>query len=205
MDYFRKNDKMIAISRYYSMGVGNGIGLSITTSGPLPEKPARLPANPPVTITSDWATYSSPDVGLELQYPPNWRMRDDSVPYERTHRRTKYLNFGAKDYTGNFRITMEPVDPSHPGPVVHDNDDPEPKCFPSSYQISGLPGRACVLQYEVVGDETCTRYLETVEVQTSKYHLSFDPPIGASFPGDSNQYKLTDLYEKILSTIKLEQ
>ncbi len=39
IEYFTKGSKMALVSRYYSMGVGNGIGVGITISDPLPQSP----------------------------------------------------------------------------------------------------------------------------------------------------------------------
>ena len=135
VDYFKKKDKMIALSRVYSMGAGNGLSLSITTSSPLPENPTETPLNPSVTITSDWPTYRSPDDGFQVRYPPDWWVRDDSVP----NRRTKYLTFGAKDYLGNFSISIEPKEFVNGQVVNKASEDPEQICGPSSYRISGSP------------------------------------------------------------------
>ncbi len=199
IDYFKKKDKMIAMSRYYSMGVGNGIGLSITTSAPLSENPPKLPPNPAVTVTSDWMTYSSPDVRLQVRYPPGWWMRDASVP----NSGTKYLTFAAKDYTGSFRISMQSKEMWSRQSVIKNDEEADQKCLPSPYRISGFPSQGCLHESENVGDGTCNRYLESVDIETGRYHLSFEPDISGSVVEDSNQYKFTDLYEKILSTIKM--
>jgi hypothetical protein len=42
-------------------------------------------------------------------------------------------------------------------------------------------------------------------ISTGKYDLTFEPSSQASYPDDSGHYKLTDLYEKILSTIEIKQ
>lgn len=201
MDYFTKKDKMLAISRYYSMGAGNSIGLLITISDPLPQKPKPMPANPPVTITADWISYSSPDVGLEVRYPPGWRMTDISVP----NSHTKYLGFSAKGYPGDFTITMELEEMFNHQPIFNNDEEAERTCLPSLYHFAGLPSRGCLRESEVVGEGTCSRYLESVEVETGGRHWSFGPSRWGSFADDSGQYKLTDLYEKILGTIKLRQ
>lgn len=201
IDYFSKNGKIVAVSRYYSMGVGNGISFGITTSGPLPQKASPPPSNPAGTVASAWQTYSSPDVGLELQYPPDWRVRDMSVPGSGT----KYLMFNADDYKpGDFRITMQPAERINHHAINPNGDDPGPKCAPSHYRISGLSARQCLLEYESVGDGTCTRYIQSIEVKTERYGLSFEPSGVGSFDDGSNGYRLTDFYEKVMSTIKIK-
>jgi hypothetical protein len=199
VDYFRKNDKMAAVTRYYSMGAGNSIGFGITISGPLPQDPLKPPPNPAVVVTSDWNTYSSPDVGLQLRYPPGWGVRADGTPGSGT----KYLSFGAKDYTGNFRISMQPEEKVNHEPININNEDPAPKCIRSSYRVSGFPAQECLFEGENVGDGTCNRYVEFVDVETGGYRLLFEPVVWGSVPDDSGGYRLTDLYEKILDTIEL--
>ena len=197
VDYFTKGNKLVSVSRYYSMGVGNGIGVGITISDPLPQSPPKAPPNPAVTVTNDWITYSNPDVGLQVQYPPRWHMRDDSpgdnIPY-------KSLRFGADDYTANFTITMK----EHGLGWPYDDRDAA-KCFSSRYRISGLPAIACVVEGESVADGICTRYLRSVDVDAGKYRVRFEPSGVGSFGDDSGQYTLTDLYEKIMSTIELKK
>jgi uncharacterized protein len=197
IDYFKKKDRMIAISRYHSMGAGNGLSLSITTSGPLAANPPEMPPNPAVTITSDWLTYSSPDEGFRVRYPPDWWMRDDSVP----NFRAKYFTFGAKDYLGNFSISIEAKEFVNGQVVNKASEDPEQICGPSAYRISGFISRGCVSAWEVVESGTCRRSLASLNAETPSYYIGFRP--ATSIVDDSNQYKLTDLYEKILSTIEL--
>ena len=197
IDYFKKKDKMIALNSYASMGAGNSVSLSITTSGPLAENPPEMPPNPAVTITSDWLTYSSPDEGFQVRYPPDWWVRDDSVP----NRRAKYFTFGAKDYSGNFTISIRPKEFLSGQVVNKGREDPSQLCGPSPYRISGFTSRGCVSVGENVGTGTCSRRLVSLAAETPSYYLGFGP--GWSIVDDSNQYKLTDLYEKILSTIEL--
>jgi hypothetical protein len=84
------------------------------------------------------------------------------------------------------------------------SDDPGPKCTPSRYRISGLPAQQCLLEFESAGDGTCTRYIQSVEVETDRYSLSFEPSGAGSFDDGSNGYRLTNLYEKVMSTIKIK-
>jgi uncharacterized protein YecT (DUF1311 family) len=199
IDYFEKNDKMIAISRAYSMGVGNGIGLSIATSSRLSENPSKTPPNSAVAITPDWAIYSSPDVGLQLRYPPDWWVRDDNLP----NGGTKFLTFGAKDSTGNFTISIQPEETLNRQPTS-DGAEEDQKCSASPYRVSGFPSRVCLYEGENVVEGTCTRYLQSIDIKTGRYYLRFEPISSGSFVDDSNQYKLTDLYQKILSTIEIK-
>jgi uncharacterized protein YecT (DUF1311 family) len=200
IDYFTKNGQLVAVSRYYSMGVGNGIGFGITISGPLPHKALPVPANPSVTTSSDWNTYKSPDVGLELQYPPHWRVTDKSVPGNGT----KYISFNADDYKpGGFRITMQPIARNRPA-INPNNDEPGPKCTLSRYKISGLPAQQCLLEYESVGDGTCARYIQSIAVETERYSLSFEPSSTGSSDEGSGGYLLTDFYRRVMSTIKIK-
>ena len=200
IDYFTKNGQLVAVSRYYSMGVGNGIGFGITISGPLPHKALPVPANPSVTTSSDWNTYKSPDVGLELQYPPHWRVTDKSVPGNGT----KYISFNADDYKpGAFRITMQPIARNRPA-INPNNDEPGPKCTLSRYKISGLPAQQCLLEYESVGDGTCARYIQSIAVETERYSLSFEPSSTGSSDEGSDGYLLTDFYRRVMSTIKIK-
>jgi uncharacterized protein YecT (DUF1311 family) len=201
IDYFAKKDKMISVFRNYSMGAGNAVGLSITISDPLPEVPPQLPPSPDVRIASDWLTYSAPDVGLTLRYPPNWRMRDDSPTTNGAQ--YKYLSFSGADYSGDFRVSVEPEEKVTDEPLNINQEDPPPKCAPSHYRISGHIAEACVAETEVVGSGTCDRHVESLDAQTGKYRLIFAPVAWGSFADDSGQYKLTDLYEKILSTIEI--
>jgi uncharacterized protein YecT (DUF1311 family) len=201
IDYFSKNDKMVIVSRYYSMGVGNSISFGITISGPLPQKASPPPSNPPVGAISAWDTYSSSDVGLELRYPSKWHVRDASV----LGNGTKYLMFNADDFKpGEFRITMQPAERINRHLIDPNSDDPATKCTPSQYRISGLPAQQCLLEYESVGDGICTRYIQSVEVRTDRYGLSFEPSGAGSFDDASNGYRLTDFYEKVMSTIKIK-
>jgi len=118
---------------------------------------------------------------------------------------TKYLMFDADDYKpGDFRITMQPTERINHHAINPNSDDPAPKCTPSQYRISGLPAQQCLLEYESVGDGTCTRYIQSVEVKTDRYGLSFEPSGAGSFDDGSNGYRLTDFYEKVMSTIKIK-
>lgn len=198
IEYFKKGNKMLAISTYSSMGTGNSIGLSITTSDPLPEVRAKELSHSEVAITSDWIAYSSPDVGLEVRYPSGWWMRDDSVP----NTGTKYLTFHAKDGADSFVIAMQPKEMWHQQDISKDPDTGQ-ECLPSTYRISGFPVRGCRYEGENVAGGTCTRYLSALDAETGKYHLRFQPAVWGSYV-DSNRYKLTDLYGKILSTITLK-
>lgn len=104
MDYFVKNDKMVELFRYFSMGAGNSISFGITISPPLPENPPKPPPNPAVTVTRDWSTYSSSDEGLQFRYPPGWRIKGESAAGSGT----KEVMIGAWDYTGNLTISVQP-------------------------------------------------------------------------------------------------
>jgi uncharacterized protein YecT (DUF1311 family) len=200
IDYFKKKDKMIAVNNYASMATGDSITLSITTSGPLSEGPPKMPSNPAVTITSDWLTYSSADMGFRVRYPPGWWVRDDKAP----NRRAKYLTFGAKDYLRNFTISIQPEEFLNGQAVNQARDEPGQLCGPSRYRISGFSSRACLSEGENVGTGTCTWYLYSLDIETGIYYLSFRPDISGSLVQDSNRYKLTDLYQKILSTIEMK-
>jgi uncharacterized protein YecT (DUF1311 family) len=200
VDYFKKGSKFIAIRRSYSMGVGNGIGLAITVSGPLSDPPGKMPPNPTVTITSEWQTYSSPDVGLQVRYPPGWWIRDDSSDAV-FNRGTKYLTFVAKDFSGSFRISMVPKERWNRS--VSQPENARRQCFPYSQGIAGFPSQACMQEGEAVWDDVCHRSLDSVEIDTGEYHLSFQPTGWGSFPDAAGQYKFTDLYEKIISTIRV--
>jgi uncharacterized protein YecT (DUF1311 family) len=198
IDYFRKKDKMIAVSRTHSMGAGNYIAVSITTSGPLPESlPKRMP-DPSVPAIADWLTYSNPDSGFELRYPPQWGIRN------RSEAGTTSVGFGAKDYSGGFGILITPKESWTPEPVPN-GEEPTLHCVPSQYQLSGLPAKGCVREYESVGEGICTRYVESLEVETSKYHLTFTPESWGSVVDSLDHYKLTGLYEQILGTIKITE
>ena len=197
IDHFWKKDKMIAVSRYYSMGAGNSMGVSITASGPLPETPPKNQPDATVAKIADWLTYSNPDFSFEVRYPPEWRARD------RTAADPTSFGFGAKDYSGGFGISIMPRELWHPEPVPY-GEEPTLHCVPSQYQISGFPAEACLREYESVGDGICTRYVESLDVESGKYHWSFRPESWGSVVDSSDHFKLTDLYEKILSTIKIK-
>jgi uncharacterized protein len=197
VDYFTKGNRIVSVSRNYSTGVGNGIGMGITISDPLPQNPPKAPPNPAVTLSDDWITYSSPDVGLQLRFPPSWHVRDDK-PDSGT--RFKELIFGADDFSGNFTITVAQKGIGWP----YENND-STGCFPSHYAISGRPARECMVEGENVFDSTCTRYLRSLDVEVGKYHLTFEPVQGGSLPDDAGRYKLTNLYERIMSTIEMKQ
>lgn len=203
VDRFNKKEKMLSVGRSYSMGVGNGINLAITTSAPLPEIAPQPVPNPTVTITDDWDSFSSEEVGLKIRFPPDWHVYDRSPPNAGTQ--YKYLIFGADDYKpGDFRVTVEPVrqvlvDPNYVPPPD------APKCSSSRYRISGFAAKECLFEDELYTQGTCTRYLQSIMISTGKYDLTFEPSSQASYPDDSGHYKLTDLYEKILSTIEIKQ
>ncbi len=202
MNYFVKGGKMVGVSRYYSMGAGNSIGFGITISGPLPQSPPEPLPRLAVAVDSDWITYSSPDVGLLLRYPPDWDVRDESA----SGAYAKNLLFAADDFKpGDFRITMEPEERVRRRPVDTQSGEPAPRCALSRYRISGFPAQTCLFEGEIVGDGKCNRYIQFVEVDTGKYDLRFEPAGWGSFVDDSNGYRLTDLYEKILSTIEIKQ
>jgi uncharacterized protein YecT (DUF1311 family) len=200
IEYFRKGKKIVTVSRSYSMGAGNGIGLAITVSDPLPQNPRKVPSNPAVVVSDDWNTYGSPDVGLKLRYPPKWGMRDDSPKNGGTS--YKYLLFGAEHYKpGEFRVTVGPDQTANLGET---GDAEGAKCFPSGYRISGLSAQECVFEDEVVSEGVCERHIHSFVIQTGKYDLTFEPSGGGSFADDSGHYTLLDLYEKIMSTIEIE-
>lgn len=200
IDYFSKGNKIVSIYRYYSMGVGNGIGLGVTISDPLPQSPAKPTANPAVAITGDWIVYASPDVGLRLRYPPDWNMKDETPPSGGTQ--YKDLLFGADDSgRGDFRVTVEPEQ------SVNDfkSNDEATRCFPSSYRISGFPAIECVTEDEVVSEGVCQRQIRSVAFQTGKYDVTFEPASTGSFADESDHYTLLNLYERIMSTIEMKQ
>jgi hypothetical protein len=182
------------------MGVGNGIGLGVTISDPLPQSPAKPTANPAVAITSDWIVYANPDVGLQFRYPPQWHMRDETP--SSAGMQYKYLNFGADNFAaGDFRISVEPEQ------SVNDfkSNDETTRCFPSSYRISGFPAIECVTEDEVVSEGVCQRQVRSVAFQTGKYDVTFEPASTGSFADDSGHYTLLNLYERIMSTIEMKQ
>jgi uncharacterized protein len=199
VDHFNKGDEMVSVSRSYSMGAGNGIGFSIAISGPLPQAAAKPVPNPSITITDDWDAYSDQDVGLTVRFPPDWSGRNSTAA--NGGREYKYLIFAHDDFQpGDFRINIEPrreVDPNYK------LDDDGPVCSPSRYRISGFPATECLAVYEEVANGTCTRYLQSIRIQTDAYVLTFEPSGEGSFPDQSGHYKLTDLYEKIMSTIEI--
>jgi uncharacterized protein YecT (DUF1311 family) len=198
VDHFNNGDKMVSVSRSYSMGAGNGIGFAVTISGPLPQGAAKPVPNPSVTITDDWETYSSPEVGLKVRYPPDWHMRDATPPNAGPQYR--YLLFAADDYKpGDFRITVEPI--GVPGP---DLSNDAPKCFTSRYRISGFTAKECLFEDELSAESVCTRYLKSISIRTDKYDFTFEPATVGSLPDESGNYHLTDLYEKILGTIEMK-
>jgi len=207
VDYFKKGDRLVALSRSYSMGAGNGIGFGVTISGPLAQPSPKLPPNPVVTVGSDWNTYSSPEVGLQLRYPHDWWVRDGSPPGSDT----KYVSFGNNwgpgpipQPAGNFEISVQREQDVARGPINPDNWEEPPKCYLSRYRVSGFPAQECISEYEVITDGFCERNVAFVDVSAGKYHLDFRPPVGGSFV-DSKEWRLTDLYEKILSTIQIKQ
>jgi uncharacterized protein len=198
VDRFSKNGKMLSVDRYLSMATGNSIGIDVTISDPLPELPQKLAPNPTVTVTGDWDAYSSADLGLKVRFPPDWHVYDHTSPYGGSGH--KELVFGADDYKpGDFRISVEPhrlVDPNYEPP------DDEPKCSPSDYRISGFAAAECLFENELYTQGTCTRYIQSIRIDTGKYDLTFEPSEQGSFPDNSGHYKMTDLYEKIMSTIE---
>jgi hypothetical protein len=199
-EYFAKGRKMVTVDRSYSMGAGNGIGLAITISDPLPQNPPKVPSNPAVVVADDWNTYASPDVGLKLRYPPKWTMRDDSPKDGGTS--YKYLSFGAERYTpGEFRLSVGPDQTANLGET---GDAEGAGCFPSGYRISGFSAQECVFEDEVVSEGVCERHIHSFVIQTGKYDLTFEPSGGGSFADDSGHYTLLDIYEKIMSTIEIK-
>lgn len=60
-----------------------------------------------------------------------------------------------------------------------------------------------MVEGEAVSEGTCARYLTSVVIQTGKYDLTFEPWPARSFPDAVGHYRLTDLYEKIMSTIEI--
>jgi len=193
VEYFSKKDKIILVSRYYSMSVGNGIALGITASAPLPQRHAPTPSNPTVEISPGWNTYTNPDVGLKVRYPPDWSVRESGFI------ETPYVSFGANDRTGNFSISTRPAS----YPPVH-GPDFAPKCMPLEFRVSGFPARKCIVESEVVGEGTCRRYVGFISVDAGLYVFSFDPDSSGSFADDSQEYHLKSLYEKILGTIEIK-
>ena len=195
--YFRKQDKFVEITRSYSMGVGNGISLSITISPPLPQSSTPV-ANPLVQISDDWDSYSDANVGLKVRFPADWHVYDRSDASASGY---KYLMFGADDFKpGDFRITIEPSQLRDPNYVAPD----APKCYPSRYRIAGVTATECLFQGEMYGESVCTRYIQSLAIRTKNHELTFEPYQLGSFLDDSGYYKLADLYEKILSTIELK-
>lgn len=194
MNYFRKNDRMVAVLRYYSMGAGNSIRFGVTISGPLPENLPEL-TSPPVAITPEWATYSSPELGLKLRYPPKWTVRDEGP--------IKGVSFIANDFSGNFSIEARFGEAANHWPRGINDEGPEVSCAPSRYKISGTPAEQCVISGEIVGDGICGRAIEFEGIRTGRYALRFSPP-GWPTAGASGTLRLGDLYEKILSTIQVE-
>jgi uncharacterized protein YecT (DUF1311 family) len=195
--YFRKQGKFVEITRSYSMGVGNSVGLSITISPPLPESSTPV-SNPLVQITDDWDSYSDADVGLKVRFPADWHVYGRSGANAPGY---KNLIFGADDYKpGDFRITIEPPQLRDPNYVAPD----APKCYASRYRIAGVTATECLFEGEMYGESVCTRYIQSLEIRTKDHELTFEPYQFGSFLDDSGHYKLADLYEKIVSTIELK-
>jgi hypothetical protein len=200
IDYFIKRDKMIRIFRYYSMGAGNSIEFGITTSGPLPRRTANSKQNPITSVPNDWATYSSPDVGLRFRYPPKWRLADNSI----LGPGAKYLAFGSNDFTGSFKITLGTEHSITHQPLRIDSGRPAPTCAPSVYKISGFAARTCFFDGENVADGLCTRDIEFLDVETGRYHLGFEPGLQRDYFDRFGQDRLPDIMEQVLSTIEIE-
>jgi len=195
VDRFRKNEKMVSVSRGYSMGTGNGIGIEVTISEPLPEPTPKSAPDPTMNVADDWEAYSAPEIGLKVRFPPDWHVRDASPPGG------KYLMFAADDFKpGSFIVAVAPhrlVDPNYK-PAAD-----EPKCSPSTYQIAGFAAKECLFEDELYTQGTCTRYLQSITIDTGSHELTFEPSQAGSFPDASGHYKLTDLYEKIMGTIEI--
>jgi uncharacterized protein YecT (DUF1311 family) len=199
VDYFTKGDRLVEIFRYYSMGVGNSIGVGVTTSGPLHPYVPQEPANPPVDVGNNWETYEMPALGLKLRYPSNWRVRDMSAG----SLDTKYVMFGAKDFTADFTFEVRFGQRAEHWPRGINDEGPEVSCSPSPYQISGMRAEQCVISGEQVGDGICRRSIYSEAIKTSNYALRFEPG-GATVYETSGTFRLTHLYERILGTIQIQ-
>ncbi len=190
IEYFTKQDKMLSLSSYASMGTGNTIEITVTTSGPLP-RPKEVISNPPAQVEPDWQEYKSSDGILSLKYPPHWRMRKDISSESGL---TKSLRFQADDSSGGF------------GLILNENwQRPKDRdCVPSPYKIEGEAAEACLVSVESVGTDTCYRYIESLNAYKNALHLSFWPDyLDGSEVRDSRHFKLTHIYETILSTVEL--
>ena len=190
VDYFTKQEKMLALSSYYSMGAGNSIQIEVTVSAPLAE-PLETRLNPRVEVTSDWKEYKSADGILSVKYPPRWSVRNDARP--ETNRK-KDLLFTSDDYAGDFRLIIE----------EHWYPPGDRECVTSPYRIDGEPAQACLVSIENVGVADCYRYIESINANKDGLHVSFWPGIGGSFVDDFKHFMLTHLYETILNTISVK-
>jgi uncharacterized protein YecT (DUF1311 family) len=222
-DYFKKDDKILAVSTHFSMGTGNGIGVNLTSSSPQPQKPAVMAENPIAPITNDWNTYSISGVAgvFEIQLPPQWSMRSvnfDHLPntyfYNPKGPTKEILPTESKTFAftpppsnfklREFNITIEPGVMAHYEPPFPSNE-PKRICIDSKYKIAGFSAKECRAAEESDFILSCNRWLDWIIADIGDASLTVHFDSSASLGVGTNPYRLRDVYEKILSTLRMKK
>ncbi len=180
-----KNGKLLVVGRHYSMGAGNGLGITIPTSNPLPQKSQPV-NNPIVSVTPDWKKYTSNEFGFQISYPSDWKVWLARVDRAGSNMMLT-IRLATKEYGGDgFRVMITPV-----------NFNPLTKGSPSDYSIG--PNRTEEIKGESSLWGRCSRSI-TIWTNAGSYQYAFWPETVGLL---DNSFQLKDVYHKILSTVKI--
>jgi len=180
-----KNGKLLIVGRHYSMGAGNGLGITITTSNPLPRKSQPVD-NPIVSVTSDWKTYTNHEFGFQISYPSDWKVWLAGVDRAGSNKMLT-IRLATKQYGGDgFRVMITPL-----------NFHPLTKGSPSDYPIGS--NRTEESKSESSLGARCDRGI-MIWTNVGSYQYVFTPEFVGLL---DNSFQLKDVYQKILSSVRV--
>lgn len=181
-----KNGKLLLVGRHHSMGAGNGLGITIATSSSLPQESQPV-NNPSVPVTSDWETYTNSDFGLEVRYPPDWKVWWVRVDPLQGANKTLTIRLATKKFGGDgFLVMITPLSIYR-----------LTKGSPSDYSIGS--NRTEERKSEGSLFAACDRSI-TVWTNVGSYQYTFTPETAGLL---NKSFQLRDVYQKILSTVRI--
>ncbi len=220
-DTYSKDGRLLEVNKSYSNGVGGSLGIVIAVAEIKPAGP--LPSDVPIPITPEWKTYRNASLGFEISYPPDWRVIWVQTGYGAIttigncyKENCLHMRLATAEYGGDaFQIVISP-EKIYSGipcwgpwpcgtPALSPSGLPYPSCVawtpanrkpPSTdYAIGPYPTWAD--RQESSWSDTCERSID-LWTTVADYRYEFRP--GLLLP---SSFKMKDVYEKILSTVKV--
>ncbi len=195
-DTYSKDGRLLEVDKSYSNGVGGSLGIVIAVAEIKPAGP--LPSDVPIPITPEWKTYRNAPLGFEISYPPDWRVIWVQAGYGAItvigncyKENCLRMRLATAEYGGDaFQIVISPEK------IYRGISTPEYPAPPSTdYAIGPYPTWAD--RQQSAPWHTCERGLD-LWTTVADYRYEFRP--GVLLP---NSLKMKDVYEKILSTVKV--